>query len=162
RLVRRLLVDLLEDRLRCAVHQVLGLLQAQAGQRSDLLDDLDLLLPGSLEDDVELVLLLDRLRRHLAGPAPPRGPPDPRRGAAAVTSKVSSNFFTNSESSRRVISLKVSSSSSVLIFAMSAVSSQVKVVRHSEVVVPVCRLVRRRPQAPAGGASGLSPAAGSD
>src|SRR6202012_2061147 len=34
-------------------------------------------------------------------------------GAAAVTSKVSSNFFTNSESSRRVSSLKASSNSSV-------------------------------------------------
>src|SRR5690606_32868284 len=39
-------------------------------------------------------------------------------GAAALTSKVSSNCFTNSESSRRVISLNASSSSSVLSFAM--------------------------------------------
>src|SRR5699024_6672161 len=37
---------------------------------------------------------------------------------AAVTSKVSSNCFTNSESSIRVISLKASRSSSVLSFAM--------------------------------------------
>ena len=37
-----------------------------------------------------------------------------------MTSKVSSNAFTNSESSIRVISLNASSSSSVLIFAMAA------------------------------------------
>ena len=41
-------------------------------------------------------------------------------GAAAVTSKVSSNIFTNSESSSSVISLNASRSSSVLIFAMVA------------------------------------------
>ena len=39
-------------------------------------------------------------------------------GAAAVTPKVSSNCFTNSESSISVISLNASSRSSVLIFAM--------------------------------------------
>jgi large subunit ribosomal protein L7/L12 len=44
-------------------------------------------------------------------------------GAAAVTSKVSSNCFTNSESSISVISLNASSSSSVLSFAMSGVLS---------------------------------------
>ena len=44
-------------------------------------------------------------------------------GAAAVTPKVSSNCFTNSLSSRRVISLKASSSSSVLSFAMVAFPS---------------------------------------
>src|SRR6266508_150676 len=54
----RLLGDLLQDALRGTVDQVLGLLEAQAGQRSHLLDDLDLLVTGSLEDDVELVLLL--------------------------------------------------------------------------------------------------------
>src|SRR5699024_9584381 len=57
-LVGGVLVDLLQDRLRRAVDQVLGLLQAQGGQRTDLLDDLDLLVTSSLEDDVELALLL--------------------------------------------------------------------------------------------------------
>ena len=42
-------------------------------------------------------------------------------GAAAVTPKVSSNCFTNSESSMRVISLNASRRSSVLSFAMVAV-----------------------------------------
>src|SRR4051794_22017235 len=50
--------DLLQDRLRRAVDQVLGLLEAERGQAAHLLDDLDLLVAGALEDDVELVLLL--------------------------------------------------------------------------------------------------------
>src|SRR3989449_6412157 len=41
-----------------AFHQVLGLLQAQAGDRPDFLDHLNLLLPATLEDDRELGLLL--------------------------------------------------------------------------------------------------------
>src|SRR4051794_27180443 len=56
-----LLVDLLQEGLGSGLDQLLGLLQAQA--RDDLaddLDDLDLLVAGALEDDVELVLLLDR------------------------------------------------------------------------------------------------------
>src|SRR6478672_6327089 len=57
-LLRGSLVDLLENGLGGAVHEVLGLLQAEGGQRADLLDDLDLLVASSLEDDVELVLLL--------------------------------------------------------------------------------------------------------
>ncbi len=65
-----------------AVDEVLGLLQAQAGEGADLLDDLDLLLAGRLEDDVELVLLLDlgrrpRRRRRLPGRRP-RRPGRPR------------------------------------------------------------------------------------
>src|SRR3954471_4789430 len=59
----------------------------------------------------------------VSAPAPaPAGAATPATatGAAAVTSKVSSNFFTNSDSSRRVISLNESSSSSVLSFAMVA------------------------------------------
>jgi len=42
---------------------------------------------------------------------------------AAVTSKVSSNFFTKAESSISVISLNASSRSSVLSFAMMACPS---------------------------------------
>ena len=69
-----LLGDLLEDRLGGAVDQVLGLLEAEAGERAHLLDDLDLLVAGAGEDDVELVLLLlggrglgRRRRRRRAG-----------------------------------------------------------------------------------------------
>src|SRR5215470_8506912 len=58
RLVGGLLVDPLEQRLGRAVHQVLGLLQAEAGQAADFLDDLDLLFARRFENDVELVLLL--------------------------------------------------------------------------------------------------------
>src|SRR3954464_14521295 len=57
-LVGGLLGHLFQDRLRGAVHQVLGLLETEAGERAHLLDDLDLLVAGGLEDDVELVLLL--------------------------------------------------------------------------------------------------------
>src|SRR6266852_4379350 len=46
-----------------AFHQVLGLLQAQAGDRPDLFDDLDLLLTAALQDDGELGLLFSRRRR---------------------------------------------------------------------------------------------------
>src|SRR6195952_812892 len=53
---------LLEDGLRCSVDQILGFLQAEArNELADGLDDLDLLLAGGLEDDVELVLLLGNL-----------------------------------------------------------------------------------------------------
>src|SRR4051812_47325762 len=48
----------LEHGLRRAVHQVLGLLEAEVGEGAHLLDHLDLLVAGGLEDDVELVLLL--------------------------------------------------------------------------------------------------------
>src|SRR6185312_9185103 len=57
RLLRGLLVDLLEDGLRRAVDQVLGLLETEAGERAHLLDDLNLLVASGLKDDVELVLL---------------------------------------------------------------------------------------------------------
>src|SRR5205814_4312463 len=73
RLVRALLVDLLQDRLGRAVDQVLGLLQAQAGHAAHLLDDLNLLVARGLEDDVELVLLLGLLGLAARGPARGRG-----------------------------------------------------------------------------------------
>src|SRR3954471_9965310 len=57
-LLRGVLVDLLQDRLGGAVHEVLGLLQAEGRERAHLLDDLDLLVADAVEDDVELVLLL--------------------------------------------------------------------------------------------------------
>src|SRR5215469_5956288 len=56
--VRGLLVDALEQRLGRAVHEVLGLLEPEARQGPDLLDDLDLFVARGFEDDVELVLLL--------------------------------------------------------------------------------------------------------
>src|SRR5262249_37869684 len=58
RLVGLLLGDLLEDGLRGAVDQVLRLLEPEARERADLLDDLDLLVSGRGEDHVELGLLL--------------------------------------------------------------------------------------------------------
>src|SRR3954447_21824776 len=75
-LVRSGLVDLLQDGLRGAVDQVLGLLQAEAGEGAHLLDDLDLLVAGGLEDDVELVLLLDGLGGRRTGGATSGGDGD--------------------------------------------------------------------------------------
>src|SRR3954469_5522803 len=43
-----------------AVDEVLGLLETEAGDRADDLDHLDLLISGTVEDDVERRLLLDR------------------------------------------------------------------------------------------------------
>src|SRR3954470_10998750 len=57
-LLRGVLVDLLQDRLGGAVHEVLGLLQTEGREGAHLLDDLDLLVADRVEDDVELVLLL--------------------------------------------------------------------------------------------------------
>src|ERR1700761_8989170 len=53
-----------------------------------------------------------------AGAAPPPPGAATATGAAALTSNVSSNDFTNSDSSRRVISLNASSRSALLSFAM--------------------------------------------
>src|SRR6201996_1504690 len=79
-LLRGLLVDLLQDGLRRAVDQVLGLLEAQAGERAHLLDDLDLLVARALEDDVELVLLLDLFGRGSGAGAASGGHRDRGRG----------------------------------------------------------------------------------
>src|SRR5690349_1829658 len=57
-LLGRSLVDTLENGLGGAVDEVLGLLEAEARERADLLDDLDLLVAGGGENDVERVLLL--------------------------------------------------------------------------------------------------------
>src|SRR5690606_29793071 len=53
-----LLVGALENRLRGAVNERLRVAEAERGELADDLDDLDLLVAGSLEDDVELRLLL--------------------------------------------------------------------------------------------------------
>src|SRR5260370_3158353 len=50
------------DRLWSAVHQVLGFLEAQAGDFTDCLDDVDLVLAPVGEHDGVLPLLLDRVR----------------------------------------------------------------------------------------------------
>ncbi|AMD54186.1 hypothetical protein ATO49_06555 [Mycolicibacterium fortuitum subsp. fortuitum DSM 46621 = ATCC 6841 = JCM 6387] len=63
-----LLGDLLQQRLGSAVDQILGFLQAQAGDDlADDLDDADLLVAGTLEDDVELRLLLAGLGGSATG-----------------------------------------------------------------------------------------------
>src|ERR1041384_1655126 len=59
-LVGLVLRDAFLDGVRGAVDQVLGLLQAQARDRADDLDHLDLLFAGAGEDDVEGGLLLRR------------------------------------------------------------------------------------------------------
>src|SRR5215204_1111739 len=67
-LLGSLLGDLLEQRLGSAVDQILGLLEAQAGDDlADDLDDADLLFAGTLEDDVELRLLLGGLGGRTGG-----------------------------------------------------------------------------------------------
>lgn len=63
-IVSGFLVDLLQQRLGRAVDEVLGFLQAQTGDDlADDLDDADLLVAGTLEDDVEFALLFGGLRR---------------------------------------------------------------------------------------------------
>src|SRR3954466_3256499 len=52
-LVALFAVDALLDGLRGLVDERLGLLEAQAGRRADDLDDLDLLVAGAREDDVD-------------------------------------------------------------------------------------------------------------
>ena len=58
RLVGGLLVGALEDSLGSTVDDGLRLTEAERGELADDLDDLDLLVAGGLEDDVERVLLL--------------------------------------------------------------------------------------------------------
>ena len=72
--------DLLQQRLGSAVDQILGLLEAQAGDDlADDLDDADLLLAGALEDDVELGLLLGGLGGGASGGGRRRRRPERRR-----------------------------------------------------------------------------------
>src|SRR5208283_6229345 len=61
------LADAFLDGLRRAFDEVLGLLQAERGDRADFLDDLDLLFADGGENDGELGLLLDRRRGGGAG-----------------------------------------------------------------------------------------------
>src|SRR5215831_13718040 len=57
---RLVLGDALLDRLGRALDEILGLLEAEAGDGAHLLDDLDLLVARRHQNDVELGLLLDR------------------------------------------------------------------------------------------------------
>src|SRR5690625_6715071 len=57
-LVCLLLGDSFLDRLRRTLDQILGLLEAEAGDGANLLDDVDLLVACSVQDHVELGLLL--------------------------------------------------------------------------------------------------------
>ena len=50
------LVGAFEDSLRSTVNQVLGFLEAEAGDATNFLDDVDLVSAGIREDDVELGL----------------------------------------------------------------------------------------------------------
>src|SRR3954464_10060538 len=61
--------DALLDRLRSRVDEVLRLLEAEAGDRADDLDHLDLLVADAGEDDVERRLLLGRGTRAVAARA---------------------------------------------------------------------------------------------
>ena len=90
------------------VDEVFGLLQAQAGEGPELLDDLDLLVAVVGEEHVELVLLLGGVG---ASPAAGAGPAATATGAAAVTPNSSSKALRNSLSSRTVMFLKTSRSS---------------------------------------------------
>jgi hypothetical protein len=111
-LLRGLLVDTLEHNARGAVNDGLCFAEAEAGERANLLDDLDLLVADGVENDVERVSSTSS-----TGAA---GPPAAATatGAAAVTSKTSSNFLTNSLSSMSVSSLNPAMSSSLVSFAM--------------------------------------------
>src|ERR687885_1526769 len=66
-------LDALLDGLGGLVDERLGLLEAQAGRRADDLDDLDLLVAGAGEDDVDRGLLLDGLGLGAATAAAGRG-----------------------------------------------------------------------------------------
>ncbi len=88
------------DRVGSTVDQVFGFFEAQAGDGADFFDDVDLLLAGSLEDDVEFGLLFDFLDGAAAA-----GPAATAIGMAAETPNSSSRAFTSWDSSRTVIFL---------------------------------------------------------
>src|SRR5262245_2511387 len=66
-LLRLFLVHAFLDRLGRALDQILGLLEAQPGERTDFLDHLDLLLAHRRQPYGELGLLLDLCRGSAAG-----------------------------------------------------------------------------------------------
>jgi hypothetical protein len=96
------------DRLRSAVNQILGFLEAQAGNGTDDLDDFNLLVAASSENDGEFGLLFSS-----AAAAPAAGPATAI--AAAETPNFSSNALTRSFSSITVMEPTASRMSSLLI-----------------------------------------------
>jgi hypothetical protein len=97
------LVGAFEHNTGSAVNESLCFTQAEAGECADLFDDLDLLVTSSFENDVERVLLFSSA--GVAATTSSRCCGSTATGAAAVTSKTSSNFLTNSLSSIRDSSL---------------------------------------------------------
>jgi hypothetical protein len=97
------------DRLRSAINQILGFLEAQAGNCTDDLDDFNLLVAGASQDDGELGLLFSSSgsTSARAGPA--------TATAAAETPNFSSNALTRSFSSITVMEPTASRMSSLLI-----------------------------------------------
>src|SRR3954451_16949989 len=84
-LVGLVALDALLDGLRGLVHEGLGLLEAQAGRRADDLDDLDLLVAGAGQDDVDRGrLLLGRGAVGTAGAGRGSGGCDRCRGDAEL------------------------------------------------------------------------------
>src|SRR4051812_27833059 len=83
-LVGLVALDALLDGLRSLVDERLGLLQAQAGRRADDLDDLDLLVAGRGEDDVDGARLLLGRGVATAASAGRRGGRDSGRGDAEL------------------------------------------------------------------------------
>src|SRR5690348_9607570 len=81
-LVGFFLVDAFLDVLRRALDEVLGFLQAETGDGADFLDDLDLLVAGSRENNRELGLLFSR-GSSAAASAGSRGNSDRGRGRDA-------------------------------------------------------------------------------
>src|SRR6185437_5640955 len=98
------LVDALLDGLRSALDQRLGLAEAEAGDRADLLDHVDLLAAVAGQDHVEFRLLFGRSRSSTA--------------AAAQTPHFSSSCLPRSAPSRTVSSESWSTS-----LTMSAISN---------------------------------------
>ena len=111
------LADAFLDGLRRALDEILGLLQAEARDGADLLDDLDLLVADGGEDDRELGLLLDR-----AAAAAAPGAAATATAAAAETPHFSSRSFASSAASRTV-----SDDRSSTILARSAMSCILRV-----------------------------------
>jgi hypothetical protein len=111
--------DAFLDGLRRRVDEVLGLLEAQAGELAHDLDDRDLVGPDLGQRGGELGLLLRGLGGR-GGAGGRRGTRE-RDGAAAVTPKRSSNFFLKSDSSRTVMCLERLEQPAGVIVAMSGV-----------------------------------------
>ena len=114
-----LLGDLLQDRLRGAVHEVLGLLETETRELAHLLDDLDLLVAGTLRMTSNSSCAASSSAPAAA--APPAGAAAAATGAAAVTPNVVLELLHELGELDQGHLLECSRSSSVLSFAMVAV-----------------------------------------